>query len=163
MNPLALIESRMSLHMLLEFPALFGLGWWLGRRLPWPALARIDAQGLLGATLASCVFAFWMIPAALDLALLSVAFAAAKYASWISAGALLAWGRERLSPVVAAFFLGNAAWMLATAGLLYRDAQTQLCVNYLIDDQLLTGAGLLAWAAALGALAAWRLRPLLQS
>lgn len=163
MNPLALVESRMSLHMLLEFPALLGLGWWLGRRLPWPALARIDAQGLLAATVASCVFAFWMIPAALDLALLSDAFAAAKYASWIVAGTLLAWSRERLSPVVAAFFLVNAAWMLATAGLLYRDAQTQLCVNYLIDDQLVTGAGLLAWACVLGGLALFRLKPILQA
>jgi hypothetical protein len=163
MNPLALVESRMSLHMLLEFPALLGLGWWLARRRAWPGLARIDAQGLLAASVASCVFAFWMIPAALDLALLSPAMAAAKYASWLAAGALLAWSRERLSPVVAAFFLGNAAWMLATAGLLYRDADTQLCVNYLIADQLVTGAGLLAWAFALGALAAYRLRPLLQS
>ncbi len=163
MNPLALVESRMSLHMLLEFPALLGLGWWLARRLPWPALARIDAQGLFSATAASCVFAFWMIPAALDLALLSGGFAAAKYASWTVAGALLAWSRERLSPVVTAFFLGNAAWMLATAGLLYRDAETQLCVNYLIPDQLVTGAGLLAWAVALGVLVFVKLRPLLQA
>lgn len=163
MNPLDLIESRMSLHMLLEFPLLLALGWWLGRRWPAAWLGRVDAQGLLGATVASCVFAFWMIPAALDLALLSGAMAAGKYASWIAAGALLAWGRERLSPVVAAFFLGNAVWMLATAGLLYRDAETQLCVNYLIDDQLVTGAGLLAWAFAMGALAAVKLRPLLQA
>jgi len=162
MNPLAVVESRMSLHMLLEFPVLLALGWWLGRRRrrSWQGLARFDAQGLLGAAAASCVFAFWMIPAALDLALLSPGMAAAKYLSWIAAGALLAWGRERLSPVVAAFFLGNTAWMLATAGLLYRDAETQLCVNYLIDDQLLTGAGLLAWALALGALAAYKLKPL---
>lgn len=160
MNPLALVESRMSLHMLLEFPALLAIGWWLGRHWPWPGLARFDVQGLLAATLASCVFAFWMIPAALDLALLSGGFAAAKYASWLAAGALLAWSRERLSPVVAAFFLGNAAWMLATAGLLYRDAEAQLCVNYLIDDQLVTGAGLLAWAFLLGAIAALKLKPL---
>jgi len=162
MNPLAFIESRMSLHMLLEFPVLLAIGWWLARGRPWPALARFDLQGLLSATLASCVFAFWMIPAALDLALLSGGFAAAKYASWIAAGALLAWSRERLSPVVAAFFLGNAAWMLATAGLLYRDAEAQLCVNYLVDDQLLTGAGLLAWALVLGGLAALKLKPLVR-
>ena len=162
MNPLTFIESRMSLHMLLEFPLLLALGWWLAQRIPRRAFAYLDVQGLLGATAASCVFAFWMIPASLDLALLSPAFATGKYASWVAAGVLLSWGRERLSPVVAAFFLGNAAWMLATAGLLYRDTDTQLCVNYLIDDQLVTGAGLLASALALCALAAWRLRPLLR-
>lgn len=162
MNPLDIIESRMSLHMLLEFPLLFALGWWLGRWMPQRTLALLDAQGLLGATVASCVFAFWMIPAALDLALLSPVFAAGKYLSWIAAGVLLSWGRQRLSPVVAAFFLGNAAWMLATAGLLYREAETQLCVNYLIDDQLIAGAGLLGWALVLFALAARRLGPLLR-
>ena len=162
MNPLAFIESRMSLHMLLEFPLLLALGWWLARWIPRRTLASLDVQGLFGATAASCVFAFWMIPTALDLALLSPAFATGKNASWIAAGVLLSWGRQRLSPVVAAFFLGNAAWMLASAGLLYRDAEAQLCVNYLIDDQLVTGAGLLAWALVLCALAALRLRPLLR-
>jgi hypothetical protein len=162
MNPLAFIESRMSLHMLLEFPLLLALGWWLAQRIPRRAFGYFDVQGLLGATAASCVFAFWMIPASLDLALLSPAFAAGKYVSWIAAGALLSWGRQRLSPVVAAFFLGNAAWMLATAGLLYRDAETQLCVNYLIDDQLIAGTGLLGWALVLCAFTAWRLRPLLR-
>jgi hypothetical protein len=159
----ALLESRMSLHMLLQFPLLLAAGWAWGRWLPFRAVHRIDAHGLFGASLASCVFAFWMIPAALDLSLLSREVAALKYGSWVAAGLLLAWGRERLGPVVAAFFLGNAAWMAATAGLLYQDAQVQLCVNYLVDDQLLTGSGLIAASLVLAALALLRLRPLLPS
>jgi hypothetical protein len=162
MNPLAFVEGRMSLHMLLEFPLLLALGWWLARWVPRRTVAFVDAHGLLGATAASCVFAFWMIPASLDLALQSPAFAAGKYLGWIAAGVLLGVGYHRLSPVVAFFFLGNAAWMLATAGLLYRDTETRLCVNYLTDDQRVTGTGLVVWALALGALAAWRLRPLLR-
>ncbi|PTT84232.1 hypothetical protein DBR42_15230 [Pelomonas sp. HMWF004] len=154
------VESQMSLHMLVEFPLLLAAGWAWGRWLPAKVLSALDAQGLLGATLASCVLAFWMIPAALDLALLSAPVAAAKYCSWLLAGALLAWGRQRLGAVLACFFLGNTAWMTATAGLLYREADRQLCVNYLVDDQLITGNGLVVTALVLGAQALLRLRPL---
>lgn len=157
------IESQMGLHMLVEFPLLLAAGWAWGRWLPAKVLSALNAQGLLGATVASCVLAFWMIPAALDLALLSAAVAAAKYFSWLLAGTLLAWGRQRLGAVVACFFLGNAAWMTATAGLLYREAGIQLCVNYLVDDQLIAGNGLVVTALFLGALALLRLRSLFQA
>lgn len=156
-----LLESRMSLHMLVEFPLLLAAGWARGRCLPRKLYSRLDAQGLLGATVVSCVLAFWMIPAALDLALLSPAVAAAKYVSWLGAGAVLAWGRHRLGAVVGCFFLANAAWMTATAGLLYREADARLCVNYLVSDQLLAGDGLLATSLLLGGAALLRLRPLL--
>ena len=72
----------------------------------------------------------------------------------------MASGRGRLGPVVAAFFLGNAAWMLATAGLLFHEAEVRLCVNYLVDDQVWTGTGLIAWALVLGGVAWCQLRPL---
>jgi len=156
-----LVESHMSLHMLVEFPLLLAAGWAWGRWLPRKLDSAVDAQGLLGVTVASCVLAFWMIPAALDLALLSPAAAAGKYLSWLAAGTLLAWGRQRLGAVVGCFFLGNAAWMTATAGLLYREADVQLCVNYLVSDQLAAGDGLIVAALVLGALALLRLRPLL--
>lgn len=156
-----LIESRMSLHMLVEFPLLLAAGWAWGGWLPRKFDSRVDAQGLLGATVVSCVLAFWMIPASLDLALLSPAVAAAKYVSWLAGGAVLAWGRPRLGAVVGCFFLANAAWMTATAGLLYRDADAQLCINYLVSDQLVAGDGLMAAALLLGAVALLRLRPLL--
>ena len=53
------IESRMALHMLLEFPLLLASGWalarLLGRRGAW--LDGLDAHALLGITVASCVSA----------------------------------------------------------------------------------------------------------
>jgi hypothetical protein len=158
-----LAETRMAGHMLLQFPLLLAAGWaaagWLPRSV---ALAweRLDAHGLTSATLASCVSAFWMLPVALDLSLLAPGIALLKYASWYATGLLLADGWRRLNPVVAAFFLGNAAWMLATAGLLYHEAEARLCVNYLVDDQVWTGSGLIAWALLLGGVAAWKLRPM---
>jgi hypothetical protein len=153
------IESRMALHMLLEFPLLLASGWalarLLGRRGAW--LDGLDAHGLLGITVASCVSAFWMIPAALDLALLQEPMRWAKLASWIVAGALLARSLPRLGNEVGVFFVGNLAWMLASAGMLYRESESRLCVNYLAADQVWAGNGLIALAIVLAALALRRL------
>lgn len=159
----AVLESRMSLHMAVELPLLLLGGYCLGSDLPRQGtlLSRIDDGGLLTATMASCVLAYWMVPAALDHAVLDSGYAWLKYAMWIAAGALLRAARWRLGPVIRAFFLSNAAWMTCTAGLLYLDAEQQLCVNYLRDDQQLTGWALMCWGVALGAGGLWSLRPLL--
>lgn len=49
------------------------------------------------------------------------------------------------------FFAGNMVWMLATVGLLFHDTPSRLCANYLLDDQRLTGVGLLGYAVAVAA------------
>jgi hypothetical protein len=150
------VESRMSLHMLVQFPLLLAAGWaaaagWQARAAtPW---RRFDARGLTSATVASAVMAFWMIPAALDAALIHRYIALPKYLSWWLAGVLLAGGWRRLGTVPAIFFLGNAAWMLVTAGLLYRETENRLCVSYLADEQATTGHGLVGLGLVLAALA----------
>jgi len=158
------VESRMSLHMLGEFPLLFMAGWsasrlclhrlrsrrWLrGQRL-------LDWHGWTGATLTSGVALVWMLPSALDATLLWPAAAAAKIASWWLAGWWLADSWRRMDTELMLFLVGNLAWMAATAGLLYIDAPTRLCVNYLQDDQRHAGVGLVLLALLLGALALWR-------
>jgi hypothetical protein len=155
------IEGRMSLHMLLEFPALFAAGWAAQRlglritRLHW-----IDWRGWSGATLVTLVSLTWMLPSLLDLSLMLPAVAFAKYASWWLAGWWLADGWRRLDPEVLLFCIGNIAWMMATAGMLYLDAPQRLCVNYLQDDQRHAGTGLLSLAIVLGAMAIHRaMRP----
>lgn len=157
------LESRMSLHMAMELPLLLIAGWLIASAATTPAtrFEPFDDGGLFAATLASCVLAFWMLPAALDLAVLEPGTALMKYGTWALAGYMLRQAQPRLTPVVAAFFLGNAGWMTATAGLLYLDAEQQLCVNYLVDDQQTTGYALLAWGVALGGLSVAVLRPLL--
>ena len=156
------VESRMLLHMLLEFPLLLASGWSAAallrsRRPGATVLDALDVHGLLGVTLLSCVAAFWMIPAALDLSQLSPAMQAAKLASWWGAGALLSHSAPRLSHEVLAFFAGNLAWMMATAGLMYQDKAQRLCVSYLVGDQADTGRGLVVASVLLGAVAVRRL------
>lgn len=143
-----LIEASMVLHMLVQIPLLLLAGWAAAGWLPRGAaawLARADPLGLLGATLATCVLAYWMVPVALDMAVLDRRFAGIKYLSLWLAGLAFAQGWPRLGAVLAAFVLGNMAWMMATAGLLYREAEARLCVSYLIDEQAMAGSGLVAW------------------
>ncbi len=155
-----LVESRMLLHMLLEFPALFAAGWAAHGLLAWrrglrvsARLALLDWGGLSGASVASCVAVFWMIPLALDASLLLAPVALAKYASWWLAGLLWAGSWRRMQPEVLLFFVGNLCWMSATAGMLYMDAAQRLCANYLLGEQRSTGIGLVLLALLLGALA----------
>ncbi len=158
-----LIESRMSLHMLLEFPMLVASGWLALSALQqqrWGAhsislLSRLDPHGWVAATASSCVSIFWMLPLALDAALMSPDMATLKYLSWWCVGALLRHGWQRMAPEVLWFFIGNLAWMCATAGLLYWDTPARLCVNYLINDQRDAGIGLVLLSLLLVALA-WR-------
>lgn len=149
-----LVEGRMSLHMLLEFPVLFAAGW-ASQRLGLRAtgLHWVDWRGWTGATLVTLVSISWMLPSLLDLSLLSPTVAGAKYVSWWLAGWWLADSWRRLDPEVLLFCIGNIAWMTATAGMLYLDAPLRLCVNYLQDDQRHAGIGLVLLAIALGVLA----------
>lgn len=147
-----LLESSMYMQMLVGFPILLLSGWSVATALP-PrtalGLGAADPQGLLALTIASCVGAFWMIPAALDLSLVHQHLAAIKYGSLWLAGLLLGNAWNRMPTEIRVFFLGNAAWMLATAGLLILESEARLCVNYLQDDQVVTGAGLVAAAVAM--------------
>jgi hypothetical protein len=157
-----LIESRMVSHMLLQFPLLVASGWVLAGTSPaqsrWPRIFdTLDAHGLLGISFASCALAFWMIPTALDLALLSEPVRWAKYASLWFTGWALRRSRQRLNTELTVFFVGTLVWMMATVGLVYQTMPQRLCVSYLIDEQRWTGGGLVAAALLLGATALWRL------
>lgn len=156
------MESRMSLHMLAEFPMLFSAGWAAQRLCRARARRLIERLGILnwrgwtGATWATAVALVWMLPSTLDAALLSPGLGAAKIASWWLAGWLLSDSWRRMDAEVLLFFVGNLAWMMASAGLLYIDAPLRLCVNYLEEDQRHAGIGLVLLAASLGALAVRR-------
>ena len=149
MTPLAWLEADMARHMLLELPLLAALGASLAHSFPQrieAVIGRFDRYGLSGWTFASLVAAFWMIPAALDVALGSVAINAVKYASVVAAGFAVRSAMRRSPVALEAFFVGNFAWMAATVGLLYQEAEAQLCLNYLADSQQRAGRGLVFMA-----------------
>jgi hypothetical protein len=149
------LEADMARHMLIEFPLLLVAGLGAAKALPERAVAlimRSNRLGLAGFTFVSLTAAYWMIPAALDHALLSGPAAAAKYTSFLVAGMLLPVSFQAAPLAMQAFFVGNWVWMTATVGLLYQNAPQQLCVNYLIGTQLSAGEGLVAAAVAIAGL-----------
>ena len=120
---------------------------------------QLCTPGWCGATRARIVTVAWMLPTLLDLALLDPMVAAAKYASWWIVGWMLAGSLRRMDPELQLLLVGNIAWMMASAGMLYIDAPARLCVNDLQDGQRQTGIALVLLALVLGALA---LRQLVQ-
>jgi hypothetical protein len=157
-----MLESRMLLHMTLELPLLLLSGVaaasMIGER---SRLGHFydsfDVHGLLGAALVASLSLFWMLPVSLDLSLIDTPLRLVKYASWWVAGLALKRTWPRLADESLVFFVGNMSWMLATAGLLYQASDSRLCVNYLLDDQLIAGRALVVAAVMLGIWAVVRL------
>lgn len=149
------LEGQMVLHMFVQFPVLFAIGWLAPIRREPKWLANVNSQGLLGLTLVSAVAAVWMIPTALDMSLMSAWVDAAKVVSWISAGVLTRQGWRKLAVELRCFLLGNLAWMFISAGMLYQTYERRLCVNYLVDEQLLSGRLLVGIGSLAGAWACW--------
>ncbi|AFK62151.1 hypothetical protein TKWG_09085 [Advenella kashmirensis WT001] len=143
------LEQSMVLHMGVEIPLLFILGW-LTANACGPALVKKLAPwnmaGVPGLTFALLVISLWMVPAALDYAVLSAPVAIAKVASLLAAGMAAGLSWKPAGFIVQAFFTMNAFWMTFVVGLLYREAPLQLCSVYLEDEQARAGAAIMAWA-----------------
>ena len=153
------LEAGMSLHMLVQYPALMLAGALLGAALPKTIRARLSAWNALGISgLVACVLflAVLMIPRVLDLALVDTRVEFAKVAALLFSGAVLRPSWRAAGLVVQAFFLGNILPMTIIVGTLYQDSPLRLCNAYRLDDQQQLGLALL-WVAIAIAIA-WLLR-----
>jgi len=158
------LTALMSLHMLVQIPLLVFAGLFAeqawhgfhegGRCAPaHPAPARAgwswNEYGLPGLLLVSLVGACWMIPKALDDALVDWRVAAFKYLGLPVCGWILRASLRGSNVIVKLFFLGNFCWMSAIVGMVYLDQPIRLCNAYLQDDQEWSGRGLIALAIIL--------------
>ena len=157
----AALETRMSLHMLVQMPLLALAGWWLAQSLPaaWvAALARWNHHGITGFLLASLTGMLWMVPRMLDAALDEPWVTLAKFASIpLLIGAPLALSWPRAGFVMRGAVLVEAVATAFRLGWLYLASPTRLCSSYLLDDQQRLGQGLLVLGVALCALIACKL------
>ncbi|MBB5190421.1 hypothetical protein HNQ50_001143 [Silvimonas terrae] len=131
--------------MLGQFPVLVWGGVWLGARLPlsWQGkVALVNRFGLSGLVLASLVTAFWMIPAALDLAVASRGVDILKMLALVAAGLALQQSWRASGRALQAYFLITWSMMTVTIGLIFQDPTTRLCNYYRLDDQQIAGYGL---------------------
>lgn len=148
------VEVSMALQMIVLLPGLFALG----AALPWlpppPARAWLDAASrphtLSALTFATLAAGIWMVPIALDLARIEPITGVAKYLLVPLAGLAAHLGLRACAWPVTLFFVGNYVWMTLTFGLIYQDAGRRLCANFLLDDQLVAGQGLVGYAAVIG-------------
>lgn len=142
----AALESSMSRHMLIQYPALMLGGALLSAAVPDVVRHRLTPWNTLGLSgfvaVALCV-AVLMIPRVLDLALVDPRVETGKIVALVASGALLRHSWQLGGLLIQAFFLGNALPMMAVAGWLYESAPARLCNAYLLDDQQNLGQGLI--------------------
>lgn len=150
----ATLESAMSLHMLIQFPALLLAGALLSTATSGALrrqLAPWNALGISGLVALSLSLAVLMIPRVLDLALIDIRVEAAKIIALVLCGALLRHSWRMGGLLIQAFFLGNMLPMMGVSGWLYQSAPERLCNAYLLDDQQSLGQGLI-WLSVVIAL-----------
>ncbi|HEY3047999.1 MAG TPA: hypothetical protein VGJ72_11125 [Polaromonas sp.] len=158
------LESRMSTHMLLQFPVLIMAGGLLVHRVSSAWRQRLpawNAHGIAGLTFAGLVLALAMVPRLLDLVLVDARIEALKVAALLLCGAALRLSWQAAGAVVQGFFLGNTLPMMAIAGTLYLEAPARVCNAYRLDEQQFVGLALIWVAGTLAALwlaqVGWRL------
>ena len=145
------LESRMSLHMLVQVPLLVACGVVLGAGISAAWRERLDrwnAHGIAGLLAFALVTAVLMIPRLLDLAVAHAWVDAGKGLLLLACGIALRLSWTRGGALVQAFFLGNVLPMTAAVGQAYQDSPLRLCNAYLLDDQVLVGTLLVAGAAS---------------
>ncbi|WP_231409764.1 hypothetical protein [Ralstonia solanacearum] len=158
-----LAEASMALQMLVLLPLMLACGWGLPAWLSTAREARLimatRAYGLALQTFAAFAASVWMVPLALDLSRIDGRINLAKYVLVFAAGTAARFGCRGGSWPVTLFFGGNFAWMMVTAGGLYLEAERRLCGNFLLRDQQIAGAGLMAFGLLLGvAICLWAAR-----
>ena len=143
------MEARMARHMLLQMPALAWCGWLMHGALAADDQSRLNPwnrHGLTGFLLILLLAAFWMVPLALDLALVSPIMLVIKITGWITAGFWLRQSMQQSHIAVQFFMLGNFVMMTAAVSDIYEHAPNRLCNAYGQNDQVVTAQGLL-WMA----------------
>lgn len=162
------LEASMGRHMVLELPLLFACGWLFATALHRPhqlaghgGALRVAAAASVPALLSALLISsFWMLPIALDNAVLSPRYNLMKFLSVLLAGFLAGLWWRRAGVILQGFFIVNWAWMSITAGMLYQTAPQQLCSVYLDEQQQSAGTGLVLLASLI--LGIWLLMAMLQ-
>lgn len=147
------LEASMTLHMLVQMPLLALAGVLAAHALPPHVRTRLyrHAGGALPLALAAMLASsYWMLPRALDAALVDPWAETAKFTSLpLLVGAPLALAWERLGPIGRGFVWTNVFSMLAVLGWLYIAAPVRLCNSYLVGEQASAGWSMVYLALAL--------------
>jgi hypothetical protein len=148
------LEGVMAAHMLVQIPLLAIAGALAVASLPISFKARVagwNRGGVSGVLLAVIASSWWMVPRALDWALESPVMEAVKFVTLpLAVGAPLALSWSPLGTIGRGFLIANVLPMWMVVGWAYIAAPVRVCNSYLIDQQVVTGVGLLTASVALG-------------
>jgi hypothetical protein len=149
----ALIEQSMTWHMVIQMPMLVLAGWLvmqvkinsaISRRLdPW------NRYGLTGLISAQVIIAYWMLPLAIDQAVVQLETDLLKLVTLFVCGAMLRHSAERAPVVLQLFFVGYLVSMMSWLGLYFATTNLRLCNAYSLESQLLTGWGIVILAVTI--------------
>ena len=154
------IEQSMAWHMVFQMPLLVLGGWLAVRALPpyfsAPVVASFNQFGLTGFMAAQVIVAYWMLPSAIDRAVVLPSVDAVKLLTLFITGMLLADAFKRAPGALQLFFMGYWVSMMAWLGIYFATTDLRLCNAYSLQSQSNTGWGLLALGIAL--CMAWAVR-----
>jgi hypothetical protein len=157
----SLIEQSMVWHMVVQMPMLVAGGWLLAgsgiKGLGMQRFADWNQYGLTGFIASQLIAAYWMLPLAIDRAVVLPQADALKLVSLLACGAMLKASFDRSPAVLQLFFVGYAVAMLSSAGVFLATTDRRLCNAYSLDSQWNAGSGVVALGIALGCAWAWRL------
>lgn len=144
-----LIEQSMVWHMAVQMPLLVAAGWLAMRATSqapaWMSVAAWNRYGLTGLLAAQVILAYWMLPSAIDRAVVSPLADAFKLATLFACGALLRHSVRRAPAVLQLFVVGSAVPMTVWLGVYFATTDRRLCNAYTLDSQIATGIAIAGW------------------
>ena len=153
----SVIEQSMAWHMVFQMPLLVWGGWLTLRALPSDRLPRqwmaFNQFGLTGFMVAQAIVAYWMLPLAIDRAVVLPSADVLKLLTLFISGALLADAFSRAPGALQLFFMGYWVSMMSWLGVYFATTDLRLCNAYSLTSQISTGWGLLLLGVLSGA--AW--------
>jgi hypothetical protein len=153
----SVIEQSMAWHMVFQMPLLVLAGALAYLALPprfgssrLAELNQFNHFGLTSFMAAQVIIAYWMLPMAIDRAVVHPPFDAIKLATLFTSGMLLAGAFKRAPSVLQLFFMGYWVSMMCWLGIYFATTDLRLCNAYSLQSQVATGWGLLALGLLLG-------------
>ena len=151
----SVIEQSMAWHMVVQMPMLVLAGALAAMAVPaglqWTKLANFNHFGLTGFMAAQGIVAYWMLPLAIDRAVVNPGFDALKLLTLFISGMLLSDAFKRAPMALQLFFMGYWVSMMAWLGIYFATTDLRLCNAYSQASQVATGWSLLALGLLLGA------------
>lgn len=147
-----LIEQSMVWHMAVQVPLLMAAGWLsmgaMSQARAWRWTADWNRYGLTGLLAAQVVLAYWMLPSAIDRAVVSPLADVLKVTTLLACGALLQSSVWRPPAVLQLFIVGSAVPMTVWLGVYFATTDRRLCNAYTLDSQTTAGICIAVWGVA---------------